>query len=418
MRERLVALGLAAAALGLFYVLFFTRPQTDEAEALPLSTESRPAGYLAIWQWLTTLHVPAASLRYRYDRLPGLLPRPTGNVLLMTLPQQEPAHAGELVRLQRWVEAGNTLLIMAALDDTPGWALGVEAVDPVSPETLEQLTGLRFRGGLAAMFRARRDLEALTRHRLDIQPRGEQALVAGVRHITALSDLPLGSAELQSQGDVLPLELASRSDNRTTTLWLLRRGAGQILLSSVASPFSNAAVALDDNARLLSNIIAWCRGDGGTVVFDDAHQGATAYYDGKAFFADPRLHRTIGWILLLWLAFVLGALPLRAVRRSWEPLDETAYMEGSARYFAAVVPPGEAAQRLIERFLEAMRAAVPDQQELAQRATLWARFDAHPRVTERQRRDLHTFYEKACAGEHVNLTRLQGLLSQLRGVVE
>lgn len=416
MRERLGVLLLAAAALGLFYVLFFPKPQASTPDtAYPLSTESRPAGYLAAWRWLAREHVPEASLRERYDRLPALTGRPTGNLLLMTLPQRDPAHAAELGPLTRWVEAGNTLLIMAALEDTPLWAF---SDDTHLGELVEQLTGLRFKTGFGALFRDR-DLAALGRNRLDIQPRGAHALLAGVRHVTAVTDLPLRNVQLDGGvgGDRLPLEIASRTDSRETTLWLVRRGAGQIILSAVASPFSNGAVALDDNARLLSNIIAWSLGRGGTVVFDDSHQGLTAYYDGQAFFADPRLHRTLAWLVLLWLAFVLGALPLRIIRRAWEPLDEAAYIEGSARYFAAVVPPAEAAQQLIERFLKGLQAPMVDDPGAAggRPAPLWERFDAHPRVTQRQRRELRTLYERACAGKRINLTRLQSLLSTLRG---
>jgi hypothetical protein len=420
-------LALAAAALGLFYVLFSPRYRQvpdDAVFPLPLSTESRPAGYLALWRWLAVQRVPAKSLRYRYDRLPSLVARPTGNLLLMTLPQRVAAREGERAQLKRWVEAGNTLLIVAAMDDLPSWALNN---DPETlTENIEKLTALHVRSDVAGLLRGRLRLAALTPNRLDIEPRGEHPLVAGVRHLTAVSELPLLSAELVNEGEAMPFELVARADNHHTALWLEKSGAGQILLSSVASPFSNAAVALDDNARLLANIIDWCCGAGGTVVFDDAHQGATAYYDGKAFFADPRLHRTLGWIVLLWLAFVLGALPLRAARRAWQPLDEAAYIEASAGYFAAVVPPSEAAQRLIERFLEDLRrAATPSQSAIPlQGATageglsLWARFDAHPRVSDRQRRTLHSLYEKACNGQHINLTRLQGLLSQLRGTLE
>jgi hypothetical protein len=218
----------------------------------------------------------------------------------------------------------------------------------------------------------------------------------------------------QGRDEVLPLELASRADSHGTTLWLLRRGAGEIILSSVASPFSNRAAALDDNARLIANIVGWCCSHGGTVVFDDAHQGATAYYDASAFFADPRVHRTLAWIVLLWLAFVLGALPLRVAQRVRQPLDEGVYIEASTRYLAAVVPPAEAAQRLIERFLEGQQGGgITGNSE-----SLWERLDSHPHVTAAQRRSLHTLYEKACSGGRVDLARLQNLLAQLRGILD
>jgi hypothetical protein len=407
-KERLLVLALAAGALGLFYVLFFPKPQaSSDAIVRPLSSESRPEGYLAVWRWLGEQRIHAVSLRYRYDRLPSLLSMPTGNLLLVTLPQWVPARAAEIEKLEGWVEQGNTLLIMAAIHDTPPWSLDA---DPLLKEKIEQLTGLH----LETHSAGKADLKALFADRLDVVPRGEHPLLAGVRHITAATKLPVRNARLNEPDDSIPLELATRADSGEPTLWLMRRGAGQIVLSSVSSPFSNGAVALTDNARFLANIIAWCCGPGATVVFDDAHQGATAYYDGRAFFADPRLHHTLGWIVFLWLALVLGALPLRAVQRSWQPLDEGAYVEASARYFANVVPPSEAAQRLIESFLRRLGAGTHPDREPA----LWELFDEDSRVSDAQRRALHVLYELACAGKRVDLVRLQNLLAQLRENLE
>jgi hypothetical protein len=328
-------------------------------------------------------------------------------LLLVTLPQWVPARAAELEKLEGWVERGNTLLIMAAIHDTPLWSLDA---DPLLKEKVERLTGLH----LETLSAGKADLKALLADRLDVVPRGEYPLLAGVRHITAVSKLPVRNARLNGPDDSIPLELATRADRGEPTLWLMRRGAGQIVLSSVSSPFSNGAVALSDNARFLANIIAWCCGPGATVVFDDAHQGATAYYDGRAFFADARLHHTLGWIVFLWLALVLGALPLRAVQRSWQPLDEGAYVEASARYFANVVSPNEVAQRLVESFLRRLRAGTRPDREPA----LWELFDEDSRVSGPQRRSLHVLYERACAGKRVDLVRLQNLLAQLRENLE
>lgn len=405
-KERLLVLVLAAGALGLFYILFFPKPQPDSSGmGLPLSTESRPEGYLAISRWLTQQRIPTASLRYRYDHLPSLVPKSTGNLLIISMPERVPARAAEMTALESWVDRGNTLLIMAAIVDTPLWIL---APDASVNERLEHLTGLHVEDARAKNL----DFKALMADRLEILPRGAHPLISGVQHITAISSLPLRRAQLHGRDDTMPLELAARKDSGDPTLWLVRHGAGQILLSTVASPFSNGAVALSDNARLLANIISWCRAAGGAVIFDDAHQGATSYYDGQAFFADPRLHRTLVWIVLLWLALVLGALPLRTARRMWQPIDETAYVEASARYFAAVVPPNATAQRLIESFLRGLRTeTVPGPQ-----SALWEPFDADPRVSAAQRHALHTLYERACAGKSVDLVRLQNLLVQLRRI--
>jgi hypothetical protein len=118
--------------------------------------------------------------------------------------------------------------------------------------------------------------------------------------------------------------------------------------------------------------------------------------------------------MFLWLALILGALPLRAAQGSWQPVNEGAYVEASARYFANVVPPSEAAQRLIESFLRHLGAGTQTDRE----PPLWELFDADPRISESQRSALHVLYERACAGKRVDLVRLQNLLAQLREHLE
>jgi len=121
-----VTLGLALGALALFYFLFLPKPTPEEAgPALPVSTELRADGYQAAWRWLKSEGIPVVALHERYDRLlTGNLTRSrTGNILLTTLPHKLPARLGEVTQLDQWVEGGNTLIVMAALDDTPRWAL-------------------------------------------------------------------------------------------------------------------------------------------------------------------------------------------------------------------------------------------------------------------------------------------------------
>jgi hypothetical protein len=425
MKERLLMLALAAGALAAFYVLFFPKPVREPIErVLPLSNESGSEGYLAVWRWLGEQDIPAMSLRHRYDRLPSLLAQPGGNLLLVTMPQRVPMRAAELADLMAWVERGNTLLIMTALCDQPLWSLGA---DPLLSERLQRITGLDFTPVQRKRPQTFVDVaQALVRDRLEVRPRGAHPLLADVSHITALSALPTRRWQVRAGTDST-LALATLGEERDPALFLLRRGAGQIILSTVGSPFSNAAVALTDNARLLTNIIAWSRRPGGAVIFDDAHQGATAYYDGSAFFADARLHRTLGWIVLVWLAFVLGALPLRAAQNPWQPLDEAAYVEASARYFAAVVPPHEVAQRLIEDFLHELeeRLKLGHDPSLVRRsaqrtsgASVWEWLETQAAVSPAQRLTLHDFYTSACAGKRVDLVRLLNQLAILRRNLE
>ena len=410
MKERLLVLALAAGALALFYVLFFPKPRSEsETTVLPLSNEIRAEGYQAVWQWLQEQRIPVVSLRNRYDHLPAALHTPTGNVLIMTMPQRVPPRTAEVEKLKTWAERGNTLLILAAIEDTQLWMLGA---DPLFDDHLERITGLRFTNPRQTR---NPDLKSLTRTRFEIEPRGAHPLTAGVRQVTALTPLPARRAILNAGLDAVPLELAVRSDTGDTILWLTRHGAGQAIVSTASSPFSNGAVALTDNAQLLTNILAWSLTPGGSVIFDDAHQGLTEYYDGTAFFADVRLHHTLEWIVLLWLVFVLGALPLRAARSSWQPLDETTYIEASARYFAAVVSPSEAAQRLIEYFLGRFTQKDSGAERSASGFEL---LDAHAGISRRESTNLHELYTRACAGRPVKLVRLQNLLSQMRRILE
>ncbi|HEY1890830.1 MAG TPA: DUF4350 domain-containing protein [Steroidobacteraceae bacterium] len=412
MKERLLVLGLAAGALALFYILFFPKPQPPNLgldNGVPLTTDSRPDGYQAVWRWLGKERIERVSLRLPYDRLAGLLDRPEGNVMLVTMPQRVAARATELEALDRWVAQGNTLLIVAALDDAPPWAIGTP--DSLVRERIQRLTGLHF----AAPPGSTSDLQGFSVGKLEIRPNGKFPLLDGIRQLESAQYLSR-SWHARVVDARLPLQLAARSDDGAQVIWLERSGAGQILLCTVASLFSNAGVLRADNALLLANAIAWSRGPAGAVIFDDAHQGLTEFYDAKAFFADPRLHATLGWIVLLWLAFVLGSQPLRIRRREWQPLDETAYVEAGGRYLAAVVRPADAAQRLIEEFLASLSARLSLEAHAAGDSvqTVWQWLRTQPAASAAERHELQTCYARACAGERVNLTRLQNLLAQLR----
>ena len=401
MKERLTTLALAVGALLLFYALMFPKPGGPRlSDGQPLSTDGRPYGYLAIWRWLGQERIPRVSLRQRYARLPGLLSRANGNVLLMTLPQRMPMRPAGLAYLRRWVAQGNTVLVAAALDDTPLWSADL----PDSPELddLARLTGLKFTP--EAITSA---LRALTVRHPKITPRGHSPLLRGVGALQPITALPARMWRAHQTGVTTPLVLAAFARRKVPAMWLVPLGNGQIILTAVASPFSNAGLALGDNARFLANVLAWSRGPAGAVIFDDAHEGLTAVYDASAFFADPRLHATLAWLLLLWLVFVLGSRPLRAIPSRWQPLDESAYIEGSARYLAAVVPPADVARRLIEQFIAELRGRLP-------RTDPWRWLATESGVAARDCRALERFEALARTESRLDLLQLQTLLARLR----
>src|SRR4051812_47349637 len=135
---------LAVAAFVFFYAFLFPKPRNDLHEIeRPLSTEPRPDGYLALRRWLEHENLPVVSLRNRFDRLSSdaFLPAANGNLLIMVTPHLLPARASELDALDTWIRKGNTLLLLAALDDTPAWAT---LVNYDYLQEMRELTGLKF----------------------------------------------------------------------------------------------------------------------------------------------------------------------------------------------------------------------------------------------------------------------------------
>ncbi len=422
MKERLVTLGLALAALALFYVLFVPKPVPAQNEpALPLSTELRPDGYQAAWRWLKSEGIPVTALHERYDRLftGNVSPSLTGNILLTTLPHKLAARPGEVTQLDQWVERGNTLIVMAALDDTPLWAL-TNSSNLI--EAAGRLTRLKFTvidAGDAPKQGAQphQPIGSVLKNLVGvlsstIEPRGDHPFLQGVKAVQVLSEFPASRWRGVSMDSSAVLQIGQIAGNGDAAIWLRRQGRGQVITFAAASIFSNAVIGERDNARLLSNLIAWSRGGAGTVIFDDAHQGAVSYYDAKAFFKDPRLHRTIAWIVLLWFVFVLGMQRLRSRQVDWNPVDVTAFVGGSGEFFAATLTSATAGARLLAHFFNSIRGRLG----LTQDGTPeWEWLSAQAGAAPRDLMELRRFHERAQAGRSVDLVRLQNLLVQLHG---
>src|ERR1044071_8707161 len=128
MKDRLITLALAVGALVAFYVLFAPKPELpQERVTRPISIEAGPNGYLGLERWLVGAKIPVISLRDRYSALSALTPAAkTGNLLITTAPHMYPLRGSETQPLQDWITAGNTLLVVAGLSDTPEWSRSEE----------------------------------------------------------------------------------------------------------------------------------------------------------------------------------------------------------------------------------------------------------------------------------------------------
>ncbi|MEO6080587.1 MAG: DUF4350 domain-containing protein [Steroidobacteraceae bacterium] len=429
MKERLVTLGLALGAFVLFYALFVPKPASNEAAiALPVSTEGRDAGYQGLWRWLQTQGIRVVSFRDRYGRLAQQDLANTGNLLITTLPQKVPARDDEARKLDEWLERGNTLLVVAALDDTPTWALGATR-DFLN--TLTRLTGLAFSvivekkpdaatsgaGSTISSLRQAAQL-LLAPQRDSIIPRGSHPLLAGVKSIATQSENPASRWAAHSINGSLVLELGERagtaqeSSAAEAAIWLRRNGKGQIIVLAFASPISNALIGEPDNARMFANIVAWSVSGQGAVIFDDAHQGLAGYYDAKAFFADPRLHRSLLWLGLLWLMFVLGWQRLRPHTDGWKPADVTNFITVTGGFLAGRVAPNLAGQRLCENFFNRIRQrlALPQNGE-----PVWDWLAAQASIPARDLEHLQQLHARTRTRQRVNLVQLQNCLTRITG---
>ena len=423
MKERLVTIGLAAGALALSYALFFPKPAADErAPPRPVSAELGPTGYQGAWRWLIEERVPLAAWRERFDRLrsdPRFKAR--GNLLLTTLPHELPVRPDEATQLDAWVSRGNTLVVAAALDDTPAWALtgGGRLIKDVG-----RLTRLKFDvvdpgakkdGGKTGPAQALRSaLNRVTEPRdIVMTPRGDHPLMQGVHSLRVVSDFPASrwrAAPMDASGI---LQIADTADGEGA-IWVKRQGEGQIITLAVAGLFSNREIGKADNAKFLSNLVAWSLREGGAVLFDDAHQGSVSYYDAKAFYADPRLHRTLEWLVFLWLVFVLGVQRLRAHINNWRPVDVTAFVDASANFFASAVTPASAANRMLANFFNPIRRRLGAAED---GAPMWEWLASQATVPMDEVTELRELHRRVQDGRRFDLTRLQNLLSLLQGKI-
>jgi Domain of unknown function (DUF4350) len=428
-RERLVTLASALGALLLFAALFLQGDSATRAGrelARPTTAERRGNGYYAAATWLEGDGVRVISLRERLGSLARRRDLPaSGNLLIVTLPAAAAFRTEEFVPLDRWVRSGNTLLILAALTDSPDWAFLQRGL---APADLNLLSGLTFESLRARTARvagaqnrpgARRpradrgeggieDLLSpfLEPQRLTLLPNREHAYLHQVTRAVALSDYAHQAWTLKLPYDGFALELA-HEDGGSGVLWTRPLGAGRIVVSAYGSLFTNRAIGLADNARLLANLIGASVSEHGAVLFDDAHQGLSAAYDVRRFYRDRRLYETAAILLALWLVWVLGSTRLTAAVRRIPAPRESDLVVSTGGFLARVVRTDAAARRLLERFLERIPASA------AGVAAAWRYLEQHPRVPPPEVRRLQGWYADAYAGRRVPLARLQNLIVRI-----
>lgn len=420
MKERLITLLCALGALALFFTMFFrTNEHGVSGREIPRpTTEERGGnGYHAAMQWLDAEHIRTLSLRDRFDKLAARKSlSAAGNVLIVTLPATAVFKTEEFRPLDRWVREGNTLLVLAALSDTPDWAFSFGGM---TSGDLNLLTGLEFETTRMRAARQRDPNEPAARDRAGkntvvqqlqaavrrltapqrgtLVPNRDHAYFKGVREVIALSDYEAQAWTVKVPYEGFVLALGRQRETAEGVFWTRPLGRGRIVVSGLGSVFTNRALGLADNGRFLSNLIGANLGPEGTVLFDDVHQGLGANYDPAKFYSDPRLHVTIAIVALLWLAWVLGGTALRVpVSRTPVP-REAELVRATGGFLARALTPGAAGRRMFEVFLKRWP---------------WELLERQPRIAAADLAQLKAWYAQL-SHSPVPLTRLHNLLVKI-----
>lgn len=402
MTDRLTTLAAALGALALFLVLFVHGESGfDRGRNVPRPTtaELGGTGYGAASLWLRACRLPVLSLRENFATLPkrrDLAPR--GNVLVVTLPATETYRSAELRRLQEWIAGGNTLLVFAALADSPDWAT---AVGGGNFADLRVLSGLDFTNVLPR--------EPHVRKVATILPIRAHPYFTAVMSARAASQPAQQNWNARIPADGFMLVLARERDTGQALLWTRLRGDGRIVVSGLASLFTDKALPLADNAKLFANIIAVNLGPRGTVIFDDFHQGLSITYDPQKFYHDPRLYLTGAILLALWFIWVLGATRLRVPVTRLAAPREADLVRANAGFLARVLPRDLAARRLFEHFFRRLGKRMPS----AQTQQPWEYLQASPRLQAADVALLQRWHGAAWAGRRVPLVRLYNLILRI-----
>ena len=425
MRERLTTLACALGALLLIGTLLLRGDSLAVRRASPPTTlERSDNGLLGATTWLQSEGVRTLALRERFGALlqQARLPR-SGNLFIVSLPVVTGFTSAEALAIDRWVREGNTLLVLAALRDRPGWA----QYPFVMNNDLLLLTDLSFaptaeqhgerspaqRPAAAAPADRR---ERLTRLATELEspelgtlvPNRAHPFFSGVTRAEALSDYaPLGNS-VTIPRDGFVLSLAHEKSSAEDAFWVRPLGEGTIIVSGFSSLFSNRALGRADNARLLANLVGASVAADGVVVFDDEHQGLSDSYDPRRFYRDRRLYGTLAVIAVVWLSWVLGATQLHTpLARTGAP-REAELVRTTGLYLARVLRPAAAARRLLEQFLQ--RVATATGAGDAEPARLWEWLENHPRLPRGNVQQLREWYVAAGANRDVPLIRLHNLV--------
>lgn len=425
MKDRLVTVAGGLLALTLMVILLVPVPDQAPGEvSRPLSADRGRQGLQGLERWLTAGGVATEVLGRRYTELgAGAEGVPTGNLLVVSLPQRTPSRPRERAALREWLARGNSILVLAAAGDVPRWSTLSD-----SDSTRRFLQGLGFEldmsgdssgggHGDSPEERSAATMAALASQisgePVSLEPRTPHPVTRGVDRVAARSVRPLDLGWQLRGHDAQRAVLGLLAEpGAQTALWEARVGDGRMWLSRYADIFGNVSLGEADNARLLANMIAIAVGPNGRVIFDDMHQGVTDLYNPEAFFRDPRLLATLGFIMAFWVFYLVGSSQRLALPRA---RATRYYAADLARAMAGLlvrrIDPVTLARQLFAHFFDDIRRryGLPTNGE-----PVWTLLLGMARVARADVREMETLYGRAAAGSKVDPVALARLMQRTR----
>ena len=417
MRDRLLTA--AGALLALLALIAVSFSEYEPPPTRPTSAEAGPNGYRALHLWLRDAGIEVVSHR---DRLEDLTTRyGTGNLLVSTAPYQAQMRTDEATELRAWVAAGNTLLLLAALNDTPNWALSFAPRSFL--DDLQALTGIEFEPVLEED--AARLLDAVLAPRaVELSPIAEHPLASGIRSLVAETDHPSAVWKVASAKSQKRLRIAVMAERTGAAkgaaegaaqregidaIWHIPHGRGHIVLSGLGSLFVNRNLGKADNAVFVANVIRHHLRQGSAAIFDDLHQGLSSLYDPTAFFKDRRFHASVAFVLALWFLYMVGTWNRLAKPRP--PANEPGqqdFVRAVGGFFARKLGAVEAGRQLMQAaFVELAGPGAGFERPP------WARLNANPAIDRTLLGAIKADHARLQSGQRVDLLRLRRQLAQL-----
>ncbi len=412
MWERLKTGLTAIAVLGVCIIVLLPEPPPS----MPTTLDIQKDGLAGLKQWLDHESVETVSYRHNFNELTDLeLSSKTGNLLVTTMPFKGFTTSDELRALTKWVESGNTVLILAAINEIHNWSMNTK---PRSLHAnIRDITGGRIvpiKKGKGFLYTNR---EAIGPETLAFHPNVINALTNDVGRLAGITDQPARlhtlSIDVQSHGgySVLAWIEVDSSGQETTypVMWSITREHGHILLSTSSSLLSNRAIGIADNRKFVQNLLHEHVAKNGTVLLDDYHQGVRDIYDVDAFWKDKRLYASMGFLVLLWFLYIIGTSPrIAPVREHKQLARQEDFVKSVGGFFARKLSKNSIGRLIISTWLKEIETKYAYSSE-----DVWMTVRSLARDTAALEK-LQTMYEKLELGYAVDLTELNNLILQVR----